>query len=503
MIVSSSTSLNTIGVVGAGAMGGGIAQVALAAGLQVVLYDANAAAPGAARVEIRQRFERLAEKRAITPEAVDANMSRLTLATSLSDFKRSQLIVEAIVERLDAKRELFVALEAAVSPDTVLATNTSSLSVAAIALPCKHRERICGLHFFNPVPLMKLVEVISAAETGTQAITTALELVDRIGKVAVQVRDVPGFLVNLLGRAYVTESLQIEHEGVASVETIDRILRDACGFRMGPFELMDLTGVDVNWPATNYIYEGFQHDPRLKSTIHHRALLDAGHFGRKSGRGFHRYDMSTTASVDVRPSGPGAPSYIEWPVYVAQDNVGLKKVTESGFALKSVDQTDVDILIAPDGEDAASAALRLRVDPMRVVAVDCVGIERRFLTLMAPLGVRERAERLARHCQALGFQTAVIADSPGFVAPRVLAMIANLGCEVAQAGIGTPKDIDLSMRLAQNYPKGPLEWAEYLGVSRTYRILQELQGLTGSDRYRPSMWLRQRAQLGLPAHYKA
>ena len=492
-----------VGVVGAGAMGAGIAQSALAAGLHVALYDVNAGVAAAARDQIRQRFERLAKKGAIAIGEVESNMSRLTPAATLDCFKDSQIVIEAIVERLDAKRELMLALEGVVSPGAVLATNTSSLSVAAIALPCKHRARICGLHFFNPVPLMKLVEVIGAAETNAQTIAICLNFVGRLGKVAVQVRDVPGFLVNLLGRAYATESLQIEHERVASVDTIDLILREACGFRMGPFELMDLTGIDVNWQATNYIYEGFQHDPRLKSTIHHRGLLDAGHLGRKSGRGFHRYDEpDSAASAKARPSSARGAESTRLSICVGQDDAGLRKLTGSGFNVESPDAPDIDILIAPYGEDATSAALRLGIDPRRVVAVDCVGIERGFLTLMSPLGASERAQRLARHCEALGFRTAVIADSPGFVAPRVLVMIANLGCEVAQAGIGTPKDIDLSMRLAQNYPRGPLEWVEFLGVPRTYQTLLELQELTGSDRYRPSLWLRQRAQLGLSAHYQ-
>jgi len=359
------------------------------------------------------------------------------------------------------------------------------------------------MHFFNPVPLMRLVEVIGAAQTSAHTIEVATNLAKRLGKTVVHVKDVPGFLVNLAGRAYVTEALHVHHEGVASLTVIDQIMRDAAGFRMGPFELMDLTGIDVNFPATRSIYEGFQHDPRLQTTILHESLFNAGQFGRKSGQGFHRY---AEGESPPQPAPRAANARSDAPprrVFIPEHDPDLLKLSGASLTLELHYTPDADILIAPRGEDATSAASRLRLDPRRVVAIDLVGAQRRFLTLMVPPGADGRVHLLAEVLRSDGYAVAVVRDSPGFVAPRILAMIANLGCEIAQMGIGAPTDVDVAMRLAQNYPRGPLEWAEFLGLRRTLQTLQELQEITGSDRYRPSLWLRRRALLDLPIHFEA
>lgn len=497
--MSETERLETIGVVGAGAMGAGIAQSALTGGLRVILHDASAAALARARGEIHARIARLAEKGQITPAAATEAEGRLTLAQHLQELAPAQLVIEAIIEQLQPKQRLFEALEDVVPAGTVLATNTSSLPVAAIARVCRHRERICGLHFFNPVPLMRLVEVIRAADTSERTMALALSFAQRLGKTAVKVKDVPGFLVNLLGRAYITEALHVQHEGVAPAATIDRIMREAAGFRMGPFELMDLTGIDVNLPATRVVYEGFQHDPRLKTTPLHESLFAAGQLGRKSGHGFYDYHegRAVTAPDAGDESGTAAapPAMSAW---VAGEARELESLAERGVKLVSADQAEVILVSAAPGEDAASAAARLGLDPGRAVAVDFLGWEKGFLTLMAPVGGEAVAGKLAAFLRKSGLSVAVIKDSPAFVAPRILAMIVNLACEVAQIGIGTPEDIDLAMRLAQNYPRGPFEWGELLGAKRVYDTLRQMQEITGSDRYRPSLWLRRRALLALP-----
>jgi 3-hydroxybutyryl-CoA dehydrogenase len=493
-----SQALDTIGVIGAGAMGAGIAQSALTAGLKVILHDTSAAALAKARGEIHSRLARLAQKGQITAAAAVEAEGRLALAEQLRELAAAQVIIEAIVEQLEPKQRLFAALEDIVPADTVLATNTSSLPVAAIARVCRHRERVCGLHFFNPVPLMRLVEVIRAADTSERTMQRAFELAGRLGKTAVRVKDVPGFLVNLLGRAYLTEALHIQHEGVASVATIDRIMREAAGFRMGPFELMDLTGIDVNFPATRVVYEGFQHDPRLKTTVLHESLFTAGQLGRKTGRGFHEYGQGSAAPVGggepgARPAG--GPPVTAW---IAGEAREFGSILARGVELAAAGEADVVLTSPEPGEDAATAAARLRLDPARAVAADFLGMEQSFLTLMAPVGGDAAAQKLAAFLRGTGLAVAVIRDSPGFVAPRILAMIVNLACEIAQIGIGTPQDIDTAMRLAQNYPRGPFEWGEWLGVQRVHDMLRQMQDITGSDRYRPSLWLRRRALLALP-----
>jgi 3-hydroxybutyryl-CoA dehydrogenase len=482
--------LSVIGVVGAGAMGAGIAQIGLTAGLRVKLFDANPAALEKARGEILSRISRLVEKKALPAESVETCGARLVLAAALDELADAQVVIEAIIERLDAKQALFKALEAVVARDAVLATNTSSLSVAAIALGCAHRDRVCGLHFFNPVPLMRLVEVIAAPATSAATVEIATDLSRRIGKTPVKVKDGPGFLVNLAGRAYATEALHIVQEGVTDPATVDRIMREACGFRMGPFELMDLTGIDVNFQATSHIYQGYQHDTRLKTTSLHELMSNAGLYGRKTKRGF--FDYSGEKSPAILADDPVAVPAV-FAASVAEPAPGFDELRRACGLVEGSDT----VLAAPCGEDAASVAARLAIDPARLVALDLVALDRRHVTLAAPLGgSASRLGRVASWLRGHGLTVEVVKDSPGFVAQRILAMVANLGCELAQTGIGTPEDIDLALKLAQNYPRGPLEWAEHLGPKTVHETLLAIQAITGSDRYRPSLWLRRRALLG-------
>ncbi len=489
------SKLSAIGVVGAGAMGAGIAQVALTAGLDVILFDQNEKALHGAGEAIGQRIARLAEKGQIPAHEAEAARARLKLAADLDDLAACDLVVEAIIESLAPKQALFAALEDAVRDDAVLATNTSSLSVAAIARDCRRPERVCGLHFFNPVPLMKLVEVIDAPATSPEAFALAWDFSLKIGKTPVRVADGPGFLVNLGGRAYSTEALHIRQEGVADEAAIDRIMRQAAGFRMGPFELMDLTGIDVNFPASTFIWQGYMNDPRLKTTAQHQLMFNAGRFGRKTGQGFHRYGADA-APADAAALADDGRSVLE--VAIPEDTPALAALAHKGLAARP-DDSACPILVAPVGEDAATYAVRNGLDGRRVVAIDLYGLPRNFVTLMTPPG-GQYADRVAAWLNARGVETAIVKDSPGFVAPRILAMIANLGCEMAQIGVGAPSDVDLAMRLGLNYPLGPLELAERVTPPVLLRTLENLQAITGSDRYRPSLWLRRRAHLGLPIH---
>ncbi len=477
----------TIGVVGSGAMGSGIAQSALAAGLDVILFDLDQTALQGAGAAIVDRLAQMAAKGRVPQHIADSATRRLTLATSIEDFAPADIVIEAIVERLDAKKALLQSLESVVRADTILATNTSSLSVAAITAQCSDRTRACGLHFFNPVPLMKLVEVIATPDTAPDVIERATAFASALGKTPVTVRDMPGFLVNLAGRAYTTEALHILWEGVADVATIDRVLRDGAGFRMGPFELMDLTGIDVNFPATTAIYSGFQNDPRLKTTPLHEAMFRAGHFGRKTGRGFYDYSaVAEDAGAPIPPASPSEP----FGAVVAQDAPGFARLRADAALF---DDDNGPLLIAPIGEDATTVCHHLNLPPARTVAIDFTAMDRRHLTLMSAVEGSSSIKQVAEWLRGHGFTVEIIGDSPGFVLQRVIAMIANLSADIAQAGIATPDDIDMAMKLAQNYPRGPIEWIGHLGASTIHRIMTELQAISGSDRYRPSLWLRRRA----------
>jgi 3-hydroxybutyryl-CoA dehydrogenase len=279
-----------VGVVGTGAMGRGIAQVTAKGGIRDILFDAAEGCAAKAKAGIVETLKGLVAKGRLTDVDVAKAEGNLAVASTLEDLKVCHIVVEAVFENLDVKRKLFGELEAVVAPETILASNPSSIRIASIARSLKHRDRVCGMHYFNPVPLMKLVEVIRAADTAQWVIDAMVALGKRQTRVPVVVGDTPGFLVNLGGTAIGTEGLRIYQEGRATVSQIDAVMRDTCGFRMGPFELMDLTGIDVNFPARNIIYEGFFHDRRMTPSPYHESLYAAGKFGRKTGAGWFDYE---------------------------------------------------------------------------------------------------------------------------------------------------------------------------------------------------------------------
>ena len=279
-----------IGVIGAGTMGAGIAQVSAQAGFDTVIYDVSQQFIDKGLGTIRGFIQRSRERGKLTPEQENQILARLKSSLKLEDLSGACLIIEAAPEKIELKRDIFQKLDSLCAPETLLATNTSSLSVTAIAASTKHPERAIGMHFFNPPPLMALVEVIQGAQTLPENLQKAVELVRKLGKTPVSAKDTPGFVVNRIARPFYNEALRILGDGDATVETIDRIMKEAGKFRMGPFELMDLIGNDVNFAATSSLYEAFFHDPRFRpSPIQHR-MFQAGHLGRKTGKGFYTYE---------------------------------------------------------------------------------------------------------------------------------------------------------------------------------------------------------------------
>ena len=281
-----------IGVIGAGAMGSGIAQVAAMAGHQVVLFDTNNAALDKSKASLEKVLSRLVEKGKI--ESVESITTKYTYANDLAAFKDCSLVIEAIIENLDIKKKVFADVESIVSEDCVLASNTSSLSVTSIAAACSKAERVLGLHFFNPAPLMALVEVVPAVQSDATIVAECKALMSEWKKVPVVAKDTPGFIVNRVARPFYGEAIRIYEEGIADIATIDWAMTEIGGFRMGPFTLTDYIGHDVNYVVTETVFQSFFYDPRYKPSFSQKRLLEAGWLGRKSGRGFYNYAEGAT-----------------------------------------------------------------------------------------------------------------------------------------------------------------------------------------------------------------
>ena len=496
-----------IGVVGSGAMGRGIAQLFAQSGGAVRLYDSNPAALDSASARGADTCATLVETGRMRGDAAAAARSRLEPAASLSALSDCDLVVEAIVERLDAKRELFVQLESIVTDDAVLATNTSSLSVTAIAAACRRPQRVAGLHFFNPVPLMKVVEIVDGLRTDAAVVERLVALTRLTGHVPVVARDTPGFIVNHAGRGFGTEALKALGEGVADVPTIDRILReqvsfDGQGFKLGPFELLDLTALDVSQPVMESIYRQFYDEPRFRPSVIAAQRLAAGLFGRKTGEGFYVYEGGRQQA----PSESPPPSVVVRPPVWGAPGPRAQALRDAVAALQGVVQQTGQpgehalVLVAPLGLDATAAAAGLPAQ--RTVAVDTLfpiapGTCRRRVLMPTPATRADYRDAAHALFATDGVPVSMLRDSPGFVAQRVLAMIVSIGTEIAQQRIASPADIDAAVRIGLGYPLGPLAMGDALGASTVLEILENMHRLTGDPRYRPGGWLRRRAQLGL------
>src|SRR5438067_2800060 len=477
------------GVAGAGTMGRGIAQVLAQCGVRTLLYDAQ---PGAAQRgldSIAQALARLAEKGRIDdPHAI---ARRIEVVPGLSAFAPCHLAIEAIVEDLVAKRTLFSELEAIVSDECVLASNTSSLSVTAMAAVCKRPGRVAGYHFSNPVPVMKIVEVVEGVLSERWVTDALTELAKRFGHTPIRCQDTPGFVVNHACRAFVPEALRILAEAIADCATIDIILFDAAGFRIGPFGLMDLVGLDVNHAVMKSMYEQYFEEPKYRPSFIAEPRVAAGLLGRKTKRGWYEYAPDMQMPPEL--AAPKAKPVSVWAVPELKELLlGLGAKVEAKPAAETV------CFVAPLGLDATAAALEHQLDPTRTVAVDPLfGFSKRRTIMATPVTRKEVREQAHGLLASDGVPVSVIKDSPGFVAQRVVAHIVNVGCDIVQMRIATPEDLDRAVTLGLGYPKGPLAMGDALGAKRIFNVLQNMHTLYQEPRYRPSPWLRRRAQLGV------
>lgn len=495
--------ITRIGIIGAGAMGRGIAQICAQAGLDVRLFDTQPEACEAARRNLLDIWRTLASKGRMSDADVDAALSRLHLCGSLDDTAQCDLVIEAIVERLDVKRDLVAKLEAIVSPEAIIASNSSSLSITAIGAGALRPQRIVGYHFFNPVPLMKVVEVIDGVSSDPAAGDALMELSRRLGHTPVRCKDMPGFVVNHAGRGMNIEGLKVAQEGVASFADIDDIMREQAGFRMGPFELLDLTGLDVSHPVMESIYRQFYEEARFRPSPITALRAVGGVLGRKSGEGFYRY---VEGRKDVRPSPP-APDARPASVWVsAAHERGQRMVTallkslgiEPERGAKPSEQAL--IVVTPIGLDATTCTVDEQLDARRVIAIDTLlpfdATKRRTL-MTTPATSADMIEAAHGLFASDGKPVTVISDSAGFVAQRIVCAIVNIASDIAQQRIATPSDIDTAVKLGLGYPQGPLAMGDAIGAALLLEALRNMERLTGDPRYRPSPWLWRRAGLGL------
>jgi 3-hydroxybutyryl-CoA dehydrogenase len=485
-------------VVGSGTMGRGIVQVLAQCGVRTLVFDAKPGAAKAARDSIAQALARLAEKGRVTPAEIDATLGRIEIVDSLQALAPAHIVVEAIVEQLEPKRELFRGLEAIVPESSILASNTSSLSITAMGAACRKPARVAGYHFFNPVPVMKIVEVVAGELTEPWVTDALTELAKRFGHTPVRCRDTPGFIVNHAGRGFIPEALRVLSEGIADFATIDRVLTEAAGFRLGPFGLMDLVGLDVNHSVHKSLYEQYFDEPRYRPSYLLEPRVAAGLLGRKSGRGWYVYGKDGAAEKVAEAPVPVARAAQVW---VAPNAPALKDLlAKLGAQVESGAKPSADAVCftAPLGQDATTTALQLMIDPARTVAVDPVfGFAKRRTLMTTPVTKPEVRDAAHGLLAADGVPVSVIHDSAGFVAQRVVAHIVNVGCDIVQQRIATPEDLDRAVMLGLGYPKGPLGMGDAIGGAKVLTILEAMHAFYQDPRYRPSPWLRRRARLGI------
>jgi 3-hydroxybutyryl-CoA dehydrogenase len=497
-----------VAIIGAGAMGAGIAQIAAQEGHRVHLFDNRMGAADDAKAKIGETLAALAAKGKIAKADADAATARILAVHALGDMVSARLVVEAIVEDLEAKRKLFRELEVVVAPDAILASNTSSLSITALAAGMKHAGRIVGMHFFNPEPILPLVEVVSGLATDRTVAECVHATAQAWGKTPVHAASTPGFIVNRCARPFYGEALRLHAEQAADPATLDAVMREAGGFRMGPFELMDLIGNDVNFAVTKSVWEACFHDARFTPSVLQQEMVAAGFLGRKSGRGYFRYDpdapkpMVQTEAPQPQPAHVGMAG--EGPLIA-----GLRaRLAAAGIAVATLPADASvgpaymavgDALLVPTDGRTATARAAESEQPNTVVydlALDYATCPRLAIAC-ADTCSPEAAAAAIGALQAAGLAVTRLQDVAGLVVMRTVAMLANEAADAVTQGIGSARDIDLAMRNGVNYPRGPLAWADAIGITHVCAVLQHLAVQYG-ERYRTAPLLARRCATGAP-----
>ncbi len=502
--MSSIPSSDTIAVIGAGTMGAGIAQVAAAAGHDVLIYDALEGAVERGLQRTRKGLDKLVERGRMSAAEVDALMARIRPAAGYGELAPARLVIEAIVEDLQVKQDLFTELEAIVAGDAILATNTSSISVTAIAAALRHPERVAGMHFFNPAPVMKLVEVVRGVATSDAVAECIHATCSAWGKKPVYARSTPGFIVNRAARPFYGEALRVLAEGAAPVAVIDTAIRDCGGFRMGPFELMDLIGVDINLAVTRTVYEQMFFDPKFRPAIVQQEMVDGGFLGRKSGRGFYVYgDQAPAPAIPAAAPAP-APAAVD-----VHGSLGPAQSLVDAFSQAGLDTRQHDgaghiitggaMIALSDGRTATQRSHEEAIADLILfdLALDYDS------TPSIVLAAADQASPAALQAavglfQAVGKQVLVIDDVAGMIVMRTVALLANEAADTVGQGVCSAADLDTGMCFGLNYPRGPLAWADSIGLAHVGSTVRHLAAHYNEDRYRMAPLLRRHLLTGKP-----
>ena len=485
-------SQTVVAVIGAGSMGAGIAQLAAQSGHAVRLHDAQAGAAATALVRIAADLDGAVKRGKLAPDERDAVLARIAVANDIAALAGCGLVIEAIVERLDVKQSVFRALEAVLGSDAVLATNTSSISITAVAQGLQQPQRVIGWHFFNPATRMKLVEVIPGVETDPAIVPLLHALSKAWGKTSVDAPNAPGFIVNRVARPYYAEALRLLAERIAPAHAIDRLMREAGGFAMGPFELMDLIGLDVNLSVTESVFQATAYDPRYAPHVIQQELVRSGRFGRKTGRGFydHRKDAAALAVAMVDPAAD-APTKLHCATKPGLLQPLLERLRAAGVHVTPLEGLPDEILSfgrvhvgLSDGRTAAERGAAIDGDPL--LLLDLARDFSTTTTLGATANAKGHAHlgELAALLATANIALIELADVAGLALMRTVCCLANEAADVMTWTGTRAADIDTAMRLGTAYPVGPLAWADAIGPVRVATVLANLQAHYGEVRYR-------------------
>lgn len=494
-------AVERIGIVGAGTMGAGIALTALYADMEVILYDLYP--------EMLEKAQEYIEK-FLKKRKISDRIGKLTLTEELGDMAQTQVVIEAVLEDLALKQEIFAHLDEICSDDTILATNTSTIAVTRIAADTAHPQRVAGMHFFNPAPLMQLVEVIKAAQSSHATIETLVKLANQLDKTPVICNDSPGFIVNRVARPYYLEAMRIVSEGIATIEQVDTVMQMSGGFRMGPFRLMDLIGIDISLAASTSIYEQTFYEPRFRPSLIQAQMVQAKTLGRKTDKGF--YDYADNAPEFTLPDVPEK----------QQQKGRVNSRTANGLAARC---RDVGYVVATAVRDArywiadSEAELPGVPSPAIIVftnagTISLRSVQRKFATRVVPTigyddfllesaqlvtlvnnpSFREsEVEEVETFFANMGLTVMWMNDSPGLILTRIISQIINEAAFAVGEGVADMATVDVAMKLGVNYPSGPFEWGKQIGYNRIVSVLDNLYEFYHEERYRVAPLLRRLA----------